>query len=618
MSSSNHEPVVPTPSGSRRAELVNLPASYAVNVDRWAVIIGVSKYKDESLNLRYADRDAEEFYKLLLSPMGGNFKSDRIKKLTNHEATTANVTKALRSFLKKPGRNDLVIIYFACHGTPDFDCPKNIYLLTHDTDPNDVSGTAIPMREIDLSLRENLLSERVIIFADTCHSAAISGGIGRRSVANETTLVNHYLKEVSTSRGGIALLTSSEANEVSFEDMKWGGGHGVFTHYLLRGMQGEADVNQNGFVTVGELFEYVRAKVQEATEYKQHPSIGNNPYDRNLPLAITFPAKNNNNKVIKSDPPSDDQSDFKEDKVLPSKKKILITFNKTSAVTLGVIFSVIIASGILTISPLTLLSGILTIFPIFPIIVETPNKPIPQVPNAEKLLKELDAVNISYSQPSHIDELVNPYSDYQKFARGCLKFLNNQRLKKKADFLVIYWNYTEELKGKVNPDSPDGSLNMKLLKDAMVSAYESNNGDSGLSFESITEPKGTPSPKADKISSLSSPDLVIRYFPQGDAMVVRAALAPLGRDVLKVGTSDKQPVPSTNAIWFGSQVSLEDVKLVAKNLLQANVPIQAIRPFRDQTAKSPLVIEIGVDRALPRNKAVLKLEDIRNATEFKR
>jgi|GEM_PF-5101692 len=289
MPSSNNESIEQQPD-SRRAEMVNLPASYATYVDRWAIVVGVSKYKHESLNLRYADRDAEEFYKLLLSPLGGNFKPDHVVKLTNHEATTASVTRALRSFLKKPARDDLVIVYFACHGAPDFDRPGNVYLLTHDTDPNDIAGTALPMREIDLSLRENLLSERVIIFADTCHSAAIGGGIGRRGTVNNTALVNRYLKEVSTTRGGIALLTSAEANEVSFEDARWGGGHGVFTHYLLKGMQGEADLNQNGLVTVGELFEYVRAKVQEATEYRQHPSIGTNPYDRNLPLAITFPS----------------------------------------------------------------------------------------------------------------------------------------------------------------------------------------------------------------------------------------------------------------------------------------------------------------------------------------
>jgi uncharacterized caspase-like protein len=482
MSSSNHGSVVVPPPGSRRAELVNLPASYAVNVDRWAVIIGVSKYEDESLDLRYADRDAEEFNKLLLSAIGGNFKADHIKKLTNHEATTANVTKALRSFLKKPGRNDLVIIYFACHGTPDFDCPKNIYLLTHDTDPNDISGTAIPMREIDLSLRENLLSERVIIFADTCHSAAISRGIGSRSAANETALVNHYLKEVSTSRGGIALLTSSEANEVSFEDAKWGGGHGVFTHFLLRGMQGEADVNQNGFVTVGELFEYVRAKVQEATEYRQHPSIGTNPFDRDLPLAITFPAEHNRSQVIQPDLP-DDQNKSKADKGVIKEKGKLPVSNKVSIVAVFIIGGIIIQCSIFTQhaqqpspSPPPVTSS------------SNPSNSTTQSP-AEKLLKELEAVNFDYSEPSQIYQLGNPSSLYPQFARGCLNFLGDRRLKKKADFLVVFWNYTEKLKGKINSNSDDGSLDTKKLKRAMIMAYESRHGIYGLSFEEIVDSK---------------------------------------------------------------------------------------------------------------------------------
>lgn len=275
---------------------VDLPHSYA-NFNRWAIVVGISKYKYESLNLKYADHDAEEVCKLLLSPLAGNFKAEHVIKLTNQEATTAKITQALRSFLKKPARADLVFIYFACHGSPDFDRPGNVYMLTHDTDPNDIAGTALPMREIDLSLRENLLAERVIVLADACHSAAIGGGIGRRSTTDNANLVNRYLTEVSRAKGGVALLTSAEANEVSFEDAKWGGGHGVFTYYLLKGMQGEADLDQNGFVTVGELFEYVRAKVQEATENKQHPSIGTNPYDRSLPLAITFTSKKYQNPI---------------------------------------------------------------------------------------------------------------------------------------------------------------------------------------------------------------------------------------------------------------------------------------------------------------------------------
>lgn len=283
---------MPEQPSTRKVELVDteLYSQYR-DCDRWAVIVGVSKYQYPNLNLRYADRDAEELYQLLLTPNGGGFQADHICKLTNEQATTGNITRALRSFLKKPAKEDLVLIYFACHGSPDPDRPCNIYLLTHDTDPKDVAGTALPMEDINRAL-EDVFAEKVIILADTCHSAAIGGDFGRRrSVTDDTKLINRFFQEISQSKGGVALLTSAEANEVSFEDAKWGGGHGVFTHYLLEGMRGAGDQDNNGIVTIGELFEYVRDSVKQATDYKQHPSIGTSAYDRTLPVSIADIAK---------------------------------------------------------------------------------------------------------------------------------------------------------------------------------------------------------------------------------------------------------------------------------------------------------------------------------------
>jgi len=271
------------------------PASYSRYVDRWAIIVGISKYKDESLNLEYARRDAEALYELIQKPSGGGFEKDHIVKLVDEEATTANITRALRSFLKKPDKGDIVLIYFACHGAPDLDRPNIVYLLTHDTEPDDIAGTALPMREIDLSLRENLLAERVVILADTCHSAAIGGGIGRRAVQNRAAVVNRYLQNVGKTKGGIALLTSAASRETAREGKEWaregeeeGSGHGVFTYYILEGMEGKADnAPKNGIVTVGELFEYVRGNVMKETNNQQHPTIGTNPFDPKLPMAVT-------------------------------------------------------------------------------------------------------------------------------------------------------------------------------------------------------------------------------------------------------------------------------------------------------------------------------------------
>lgn len=260
--------------GSRRLRPVIPASDYALR-DRWAIVVGISRYQNERWNLQYAHRDAKTFYELIRKPSGGGFLEDHVIKLIDEEATTRNVTRALRSFLQKPAPEDVVLLYFACHGAPDPNRPENVYFITHDTDPDDIPGTALPMREVHLSLQENLSAERTIIIADTCHSGVI--GEGRRA-ADETGSVNRYLQSLSEMQAGGGMLTSARSNETSQEDAKWGGGHGVFTYYLLEGMRGEADRDpKNGIVTVGELFEYVREKVREATEHQQHPYTGPGP-----------------------------------------------------------------------------------------------------------------------------------------------------------------------------------------------------------------------------------------------------------------------------------------------------------------------------------------------------
>ena len=257
------------------------------NIDKWAVIVGISEYKYQPWNLDYAHRDAEELYKLLLTENGGDFQKENIVKLTNQKATKREIEIALHDFLEKPDRDDLVLLYFACHGAPDPNRPNNnLYLLTYDTEPDKIAATGLKMREIDDALKDILIAEKVIILADTCHSGGIGGRIGKRRISNNSELVNRYLQNLGTAKGGIALLTSAEAGEVSREGKQWGEGHGVFTHFVLEGMRGAADRNRDGIVTTGELFEYVRDKVKQETDYRQHPNIGSNGFDRNLPMAI--------------------------------------------------------------------------------------------------------------------------------------------------------------------------------------------------------------------------------------------------------------------------------------------------------------------------------------------
>jgi uncharacterized caspase-like protein len=184
---------------------------------KWALIVGISEYSHKDWSLKYARHDAEELYDFLLSESGGKFQKDHILKLVDSKATTENIIDALRNFLQQPDKEDLVLIYFACHGAPDWRKPNVLYLLTHDTNPRNIAGTALLMREIDSCIRDYLNAEKVIIIADACHSAPIGTDAGRRNLVNSTEAMNRYFEALSKSKGGLVSLTSALGNETAIE-----------------------------------------------------------------------------------------------------------------------------------------------------------------------------------------------------------------------------------------------------------------------------------------------------------------------------------------------------------------------------------------------------------------
>jgi hypothetical protein len=83
---------------TRDAGLGTSPPIAAVG-DRWAVIVGISTYRNQQLNLKWARRGAEELAALLQTPEGGNFPTSRMRLLLDEEASTGQLTRALRGFL---------------------------------------------------------------------------------------------------------------------------------------------------------------------------------------------------------------------------------------------------------------------------------------------------------------------------------------------------------------------------------------------------------------------------------------------------------------------------------------------------------------------------------------
>ena len=105
---------------------------------------------------------------------------------------------------------------------------------------------------------------RALVYVDVCHA----GTIGTIRSNNVNTAVEQVLKAPGQLLGFMA----TRSTEYAWEGENWGGGHGAFSYFILRGLSGEADKNDDGVVDVNELIEYVRSKVSESTRDQQHPT----------------------------------------------------------------------------------------------------------------------------------------------------------------------------------------------------------------------------------------------------------------------------------------------------------------------------------------------------------
>lgn len=258
----------------------------AVGPQRWAVIVGVSEYANKGIpSLKYADRDAEALAAFLQTPEGGGFDADHMRILINKDATLPNLREALIDFLQQAIDKDLVVIYFAGHGAPDPTRPQNLYLLTYDTDPNRLGTTAFPMWDIQTVIARQIAAKKVVVLSDACHSGGISVDVATRGLdVTQSNPINQYIAELARAKEGMVVFTASAAGEVSqeFPDL----GHGVFTYYLLEGLKGAADLNNDYLVTINELMGYVEEQVKRKTRGAQNPTRSQTTYDKELPMAV--------------------------------------------------------------------------------------------------------------------------------------------------------------------------------------------------------------------------------------------------------------------------------------------------------------------------------------------
>ena len=219
--------------------------------DKWALVIGISKFKDSSINLKFPAKDANDVYDYLIKE--GRFAKDHVKLLTNENATRERILDELGDkWLPRVAMpDDLVMIYISTHGSPsDADVGGVNYLIAYDTDKDRLYSTGIAMQDLCRIIKARVHSDRTLILLDACHSGATTpDGKGLHRSAN----VDADSVAVGT---GQLVICSSDPSQTSWEAREVP--NSVFTRRLLEGFK-----LRGKDTTLGETFGYLQKKVQE-------------------------------------------------------------------------------------------------------------------------------------------------------------------------------------------------------------------------------------------------------------------------------------------------------------------------------------------------------------------
>jgi len=246
----------------------------------FALLVGVSKYLNTDINLKFADADADDFGKLLETPRAGGVPTENISLLTNEKATKAAIQMGFDDFLRhKAGKADTVVILIAAHGVVETRGDKRAYLLPYDANAQNLQSTALSVSDLQQLFQTQLQRVgRVVMFLDVCKA----GSVG--AITGKNTINAHLEDQLGDSEGSLTGVLASGKTEFSFEGPEFGGGHGAFSYFVMKGLAGAADKNGDGAVDARELFDFVYTNVEEATANRQHPStIGN--FENELRLA---------------------------------------------------------------------------------------------------------------------------------------------------------------------------------------------------------------------------------------------------------------------------------------------------------------------------------------------
>ncbi len=229
---------------------------------RSALIVATHDYQDPGLRqLRAPARDAEALAGVLGDPEIGAFD---ITTVINEPAHA--ITRSMERFFSERSVDDLLLVHYSGHGVKDES--GDLYFAATDTELEYLAATAVPSEFVN-RLMNRTRARRVVLLLDCCYAGAFERGLSSRG---DSAL---QLEERLSGRGR-AVITASTAMEYAFEGQDLTdspeGAPSVFTSAVVEGLSsGDADQDQDGMISLDELYEYVYGAVRRVTP-NQTPS----------------------------------------------------------------------------------------------------------------------------------------------------------------------------------------------------------------------------------------------------------------------------------------------------------------------------------------------------------
>ncbi|MBK6379589.1 MAG: caspase family protein [Chitinophagaceae bacterium] len=231
-------------------------AQLAGKGNTYAIVIGISDYKDTDIKkLSFSNRDAVVFADFLMSASGGSVPRQNIKLLIDSAATIGEVDKSFSWLKYNCKEGDKVYFYFSGHGeTENVTMFRNGYLICYNTPSVAFVNMGLSIDRLNdiVTTLSTEIKAKVIVITDACHSGTMAGNKFKGNFFAGEQLMRKKKNEIR--------MASCKPDELSNEKADWGGGRGVFSYYLVNGLQGGlADNNKDQVVSVGELKSYMES-----------------------------------------------------------------------------------------------------------------------------------------------------------------------------------------------------------------------------------------------------------------------------------------------------------------------------------------------------------------------